>query len=178
MSKYQITDDHFVYFITFSVVDWLPIFIAETPCLIVTNSFNYCHMYKYLRTNSYVIMPTHLHAIVFDEDHVVNRLKDNINSLRRHTGKELIAYCKKKLQPEFLRLISDKSGADRRYRFWQLGIHPVSIYTHKFWKQKTDYIHDNPRKKGLVREAHCWRFSSANFWLNGGDSDVILSEII
>ena len=177
MSKYRITEDHFVYFVTFSVVDWLPIFIDEESCLIITNSLNYCNKNKKLRTNAYVIMPTHMHAIVFDKDHDIQRLQETINDLRRHMGKALIDYCSENLQPEFLRLIINKSGEDRRHRFWQSGIHPVSIYTHPFWEQKINYIHDNPRMKGLVREAQCWRFSSAKYWYYGGECDVLLSDI-
>ncbi|HOU14599.1 MAG TPA: hypothetical protein PKZ84_15950 [Anaerolineae bacterium] len=40
-------------------------------------------------------------------------------------------------------------------------------------------MHDNPRRKGLVREATAWRFSSAAYWLlePAGEPDVIMATI-
>jgi hypothetical protein len=41
-------------------------------------------------------------------------------------------------------------------------------------------LHQNPVRKGLVREAAHWRFSSASYWASGGktDNDVLLSAIV
>src|SRR5262249_51703716 len=65
MERYRISDDGAVYFVTMSVVDWLPVFISEATCRILTESLNFCHRRKGLRINAYVVMPTHFHAIVF-----------------------------------------------------------------------------------------------------------------
>ena len=52
-----------------------------------------------------------------------------------------------------------------------LGTHPTR------WKQKLGYIHMNPVRKGLVREPEHWRYSSANYWVNNGESDLPISSI-
>ena len=67
MERYRIIEGHGLYFLTFSIVQWLPVFITEVPCRIVTESLNFCHTHKNLRTNAFVIMPTHMHLIAFDE---------------------------------------------------------------------------------------------------------------
>ena len=41
--RYRIVDDAHVYFVTYSIVDWLPVFIAEEPCQIVAESLNFCY---------------------------------------------------------------------------------------------------------------------------------------
>jgi len=64
--RYRIADDAYVYFVTYSVVEWLPVFVSDEPCQIVTGSLNFCIEKKGLRVSGYVIMPTHMHAIVFD----------------------------------------------------------------------------------------------------------------
>ena len=66
--RYRLTNDAYVYFVTYSIVQWLPVFITEAACKIVTESLSFCHQQKELRTNAFVIMPTHIHAIVFDSD--------------------------------------------------------------------------------------------------------------
>ncbi len=43
MERYRIVEGAAVYFVTFSVVDWLPIFISEEPCRIITDSLRFCH---------------------------------------------------------------------------------------------------------------------------------------
>ena len=43
---------------------------------------------------------------------------------------------------------------------------------------KLSYLHDNPRRKGLMWEATAWRFSAAAYWLgNAGKSDGGLTAI-
>ncbi len=67
MERYRFHSDGALFYVTFSVVDWLPIFVSEAACKIVTESLNFCHRQKGLRINAYVIMPAHLHAILFHE---------------------------------------------------------------------------------------------------------------
>ncbi|MFI5460057.1 MAG: hypothetical protein ACHRXM_31955 [Isosphaerales bacterium] len=70
-------------------------------------------------------------------------------------------------------------GGDRERRFWQATLPPETIETEAFYLQKLDYLHDNPRRKGLVTRAEHWRFSSASYWLSEGkvENDVILSQV-
>src|SRR5438876_12146868 len=68
MERYRFHSDGALFYVTFSVVDWLPIFVSEAACNIVTESLNFCHRQKGLRINAYVIMPTHWHAILFHAD--------------------------------------------------------------------------------------------------------------
>lgn len=82
--------------------------------------------------------------------------------------------CPMRLGPTFRR----NAGEDRQRKFWQRTTHPEGIYTEKFYRQKFNYIHLNPVRKGLVRAAEDWRFSSASFWLKGDTAnDVELSAV-
>jgi putative transposase len=177
MTRYRIVQEHALYFVTFSVVERLPVFVAEEPCRIVTASLNFCHEHKHLRINAYVIMPTHLHAILFDEDFDADRLQQTLTNLRKYTGRQLTDHCASQMPTCFASTLWVAAGKDRQHRFWEADIHPEAIYTRAFWRQKLDYSHDNPRRKGLVKEAHHWRFSSAAHWLEGGESDVILTPV-
>ena len=66
MERYRIVHEVGLYYVTFTVVEWLAVFIDESACKIVTDSLNFCINNKSLGVNAYVIMPTHLHAILFD----------------------------------------------------------------------------------------------------------------
>ena len=179
MPSYRISEDASLYFVTFSVHQWLPVFVDETACLIVTESLNYCHTNLGLRTSAFVIMPTHLHLIVFDHEMDAHRLQSTLSAFRRHTSRRLIAHCRTGLPAAFNAALSQTRRSDRKAQFWQQDRHPEAIWTRDFWHQKAAYIHDNPRRKGLVRDATAWRFSSAAHWLLDppGPSDVILSAV-
>jgi hypothetical protein len=46
MERYRIRPDSAVYFLTYSVMEWLPIFVDEQTCGIVTDSLAFCHREK------------------------------------------------------------------------------------------------------------------------------------
>ena len=50
---------------------------------------------------------------------------------------------------------------DRDLQFWQEGVHPELIQGREMTRQKIEYIHQNPVKRGYVDEACQWRYSSA-----------------
>ncbi|VAW57985.1 Transposase and inactivated derivatives [hydrothermal vent metagenome] len=54
---------------------------------------------------------------------------------------------------------------DRAYQFWQEGVHPELIQGDHMMRQKVDYIHNNPVKRGYVDKAEHWRYSSARDYL-------------
>ena len=82
MERYRIDPDAAVYFVTYSIVDWLPVFISEATCRIITDSLNFCHERKGLCVNAYVIMPTHLHAILFDRDFNSEQLQKSLGKTK------------------------------------------------------------------------------------------------
>jgi len=176
MEPYRIVEQEAVYFVTFTVVEWLPVFVKDEPCQIVVESLNYCHRAKGLRTNAYVIMPTHLHAVFFDLDMDARRLAATITALRRHTGRQLSDYCSMQL-PAFDTILRDAAGADRERRFWQDSRHPEAIHSLKFWRQKVEYLHANPCRAGLADRPEDWRYSSAAWWMGAGESEVILTPL-
>jgi hypothetical protein len=71
----------------FTVVEWLPVFIDEAACRIVTDSLNFCIQKKCLGVNAYGIMPTHFHAIVFDVEFRSEQLKHTLDDMRKFTGR-------------------------------------------------------------------------------------------
>jgi REP element-mobilizing transposase RayT len=166
-----------LYFVTFSVVEWLPVFIRAEPCHIITDSLNFCHNNKHLGINAYVIMPTHIHLILFDRDFDSCRLRRTLTDMRKYTGRQLVDYCFAHAPACFASVLREAAGKDRQHRFWQADVHPEAVYMESFWRQKLDYLHDNPRRSGLVQDATHWRFSSAASWLMDGESEVVLTAV-
>jgi hypothetical protein len=43
MERYRFHADGALFYVTFSVVEWLPLFVSEAACKIITDSFNACY---------------------------------------------------------------------------------------------------------------------------------------
>jgi REP-associated tyrosine transposase len=176
-----------LFYCTFTVVDWLPVFVSEAACKIVTESLNFCHTKKGLRINAYVIMPTHMHGIFFHETFEAKPLEAVLTDFRKFTGRQLADFAGQHLPPSFTTVFEQRAGDDRERRLWQPTRHPVQLETEGFWQAKFDYLHANPCRKGLVVQPEHWRFSSASHWLALGVglptppmpvNDVILTPIL
>ena len=172
MDHFRLVDGVYVYFVTFTIIDWLPVFINPEPTQIIVDSLPYCIREKGLRISAYVIMPNHLHMIVFDEKFDNERLGQALVDFRKFTGRKLADYIGNNLSESLAVAIRGKELADRVRQVWQLGWHAEGLISENFWKQKMDYIHENPVRKGYVRLPEQWRYSSAGYWLNGEAGDI------
>jgi REP element-mobilizing transposase RayT len=104
-------------------------------------------------------MENHLHMIASAAD-----LGKEIANFKSFTARQCIDYYVAQKNKFILRqLVYPESTlrADRDYHFWQAGVHPQQIQDEKMMRQKIEYIHQNPVRRGYVDEAIHWRYSSA-----------------
>ncbi|MBE7529806.1 MAG: hypothetical protein HND44_19375 [Chloroflexi bacterium] len=127
METYQIQEGAVFYYLTFTVIEWLPVFVAEEPCQILTDSLNQCHHHKSLRVNAFVLMPTHAHVMLFDADFDNERLRHTIRDIRQFTGRQLADYSEKHLPAAFAQVMQGTARTDRARQFWQQSKHAVAI---------------------------------------------------
>lgn len=170
MRRYKIFEDGKIpHFITWTITAWLPIFISGKYCDIIAQSFDYCRAKKGLLVHGYVIMPTHVHAIVSANDG--KDLSDILRDSRKFTSREIVNQLKEDGCMFFDWILRDAARKDGRpegsYKVWQAGFHPETLETEKFVLQKLEYMHNNPLRKGLIEKQEHWRYSSAGFYLNG-----------
>ena len=108
---------------------------------------------------AYVIPENHLHMVVQSQ-----QLDRDMARFKQFTAKSLLGY----LQTHRVATVLDQLAfykkahkQDREYQFWQEGYHPEWIQHEAMMKQKIDYIHHNPVKRGYVDKPEHWRYSSA-----------------
>ncbi len=75
------TDSHYAYFATLTIVDWIPIFQEGEYRQIVLDSLNYLRDNKHIKLNVFVVMPTHLHTVLWPDDGV--KLSDVVRDFKR-----------------------------------------------------------------------------------------------
>jgi len=63
--------------------------------------------------------------------------------------------------------VQRKFTVDGKFRFWMAGFDDFIVLSENQFRTKLNYIHNNPVKGGLVKNASDYVFSSACDWLNG-----------
>ena len=162
------TDMHYAYFVTWTLVDWVNLFDKELYRNIVLESLNYLPIEKKTQLNAFVVMPSHIHAILWPEIEI--NLSDVIRDFKRFTSRKISQEAETRNATESLKVFEKARSENRaqdvsKYQVWQEGSHPEAIFTEKFARQKMDYIHMNPVKAGLVKTADEWPYSSARAYL-------------
>ncbi|MGZ5008811.1 MAG: hypothetical protein ACXV8W_12955 [Methylobacter sp.] len=75
---------------------------------------------------------------------------------------------------ELLAFFKRAHKQDTIYQVWEEGNHPQIIESEAVMRQKLDYIHQNPVKRGYVDQPEHWRYSSArNYAGQAGLIEVI-----
>lgn len=157
-SRYKITNATQPHFLTCTVLHWIPIFTRPATVNIVFESLQFL-MKEGLKIHAYVILENHLHLIAQSDN-----LNRDIARFKSHTARQLINYLEKNNVHTILKQLAFYKKAhkgDRAYQLWQEGSHPQLIQNDEIMRQKIEYIHHNPVKRGYVDQAEHWRYSSA-----------------
>ena len=104
-------------------------------------------------------------------------MQQALADLRKYTGRRLADYVDDNLQETLVKVIHTNDPADRNWQIWQPGWHEEGLLSEHFWKEKLDYIHQNPVRKGYVRLPEHWRYSSAGYGLKQEVGDVPIVPI-
>jgi len=61
---HKIENQSGLYFVTFTIVDWIDVFIKSEYMDIIIDSLKYCRKEKGLMVGAFVVMSNHVHLIV------------------------------------------------------------------------------------------------------------------
>lgn len=166
------SDAYSFYFCTFTCHQWIPLFE-------ITNSYDCVYKwFSYLKTKNisvvgYVIMPNHLHCILYFKENGFN-LNKIIGNAKRFIAYEIIARLEQLNNRDLLTRLSD-DVTDREKKKGQLhnvfeeSFDAKPIFTEAFMFQKIEYIHLNPvrGKWNLAEDFIQYPHSSASFYETG-----------
>lgn len=156
-----------LYFITTTVIDWMDVFTRPAYKHIVIDSLRYCQEHKGLQIFAWVLMTNHLHMIVRATKEGV-LIGDIMRDFKKHTSKKIVRAIEDNAQESrrdwlmdrcWFRGSNDKKVSD--FKFWQDGYYAEVITTYSFYKQKRDYIHNNPVMQEIVERPEDYLYSSA-----------------
>lgn len=164
------TDNNYPYFITWTLAGWVHLFDKDPYRQIVLDSLNYLRTEKKTQLNAFVIMSSHVHAILWPNIGI--NLSDVTRDFKRFTSRKISNEAESQGAVDVLDVFKKSREENRAqdistYQVWQEGSHFEAIFTEKFARQKIDYIHMNPVKAGLVKTADQWAYSSARAYILG-----------
>lgn len=163
--NYFIIDQNAVYFLTFTVTDWVDVFTRNEYKTEIVNSLNYCVSNKELCIYAWCLMTNHLHLVCKADENF--RISDIIRDFKKFTSKSIIKMIQQIPESRrdwMLDRFEFAGKFDRRikkYKFWQETNHAVLLDTNLMIDQRINYIHENPVRALIVAHPHEYIFSSA-----------------
>lgn len=162
-SRYTITEAKQPHFLTCTIVEWLPVFTRTETVEILLNSWTYLRINQGLKLYGYVVLENHIHWIA-----QAPALDQCVKNFKSFTARQIIDYLKaKQVKPLLKKLAFAKKAhkTNATYQFWQEGSHAELILNEQMMREKLDYIHFNPVKRGYIDKPEDWRYSSARFYM-------------
>ncbi len=183
MSRLRTINVHgHTYFVTTKVWHDMPIFVSDAYCRIILDNLRFYSKSKKFDVIGYVIMPNHLHYIIWPESKyfISNILRD----FKKHTAKQIIEQLKydkregriqnpayqlprgipNPASSEWTKTMLNTfylNSSKQEFRVWQPNNWVENIYSERFLEQKLNYIHDNPVRAGFVINPEDFPYSSA-----------------
>jgi len=145
--------------LTSTIVHWIPLFTRPASVQIVLDSFMYLQQECDVKIFAYVILENHLHWVAQSD-----QLNKDVARFKSYTARRLIDYLKAEKQDKLIEQLGfykKSHKVDRDYQVWEEGSHAQLIQNELILRQKVDYIHFNPVKRGYVDQPEHWRYSSA-----------------
>ena len=181
--KYRIHDQKELYFVTFTAINWIDVFIRDIYREIFINSVKFCQREKGLKVGAWVIMTSHVHMILGTNGD--NKLEDIIRDMKSFTSRHLrleIEQSNYESRKEWMMWMFKRAGFansnNNDFQFWIQDNHPVQLSTSEMLVQRLNYIHNNPVVAGFVCEPHHWKYSSAHDYSGGTQGLIDLIMLI
>jgi REP element-mobilizing transposase RayT len=142
-----------IYFSTFTIYRWQNLLQEEVNINIILEAFTFLSNSHRWILYAFVIMPNHIHLFY---QVLPPHLNENIkHSFLSYTSKKIIRQLSIASRSEFF-----VSKSDRKFQIWKSPSLSVEITSPGFVAQKMDYIHDNPRRAGLINENIDYKYCS------------------
>jgi putative transposase len=130
--------------------------------MIMVNSIIFCLRKYDADLIAYVLMPNHIHLILFYNSKV--DLSGFLRDMKKYTSVKIRELLEEEGEEKILKsLVYKKYG--QKYKVWKDRFDAVVIRHKNVLLTKMNYIHNNPVKNGLVERAEEWKYLSTNYYI-------------
>ena len=176
MTFHSIHDPTHLYFVTASVVEWIPLFKYPKYTEIILNSLSWMQKEKRLLLFAFVIMPTHAHVIIKPEKETIGKVVQQFGSFTAH---EILKKAREDGKTDWLKTFEqEKRDPRHKHSIWQ-DIQAKNIFSMEVLEQKLEYIHQNPIAKDwkLAADRADYAYSSAGYYDYGRKPIIEITDI-
>lgn len=163
------------HFLTFSCYRRAPLLARDRSREWFLQALRVCQAKGRFDLWAYVVMPEHVHLVVLPSAGV--KISQILTTLKQSTSKRALRWLREHA-PEVLTAMEDRRpDGTVRHRFWQRGGgYDRNLRSARDVHEKIGYTHENPVRRGLVRRAVDWPWSSAAAWETGVDGPVTIDR--
>ena len=179
--KYKFYDKEDLYFVTFTVINWIDVFTRNVYRDVLLDSWQYCIKEKGLVIHAWCIMTNHVHMIISSSGDELSHIIRDMKSYTSTTIGKLIAENNEESRKRWMLQMMKQRGKqninNKNFQFWQQHNHPILLDSNYLMEQKLDYIHNNPVKAGFVEHPEDYLYSSARDYCGDrGLIEIVLIE--
>ena len=152
-----------LHFLTFSCYRRLPLLGSVRARNVFVRALGEMRKRYGFRLVGYVVMPDHVHLVISEgrkgtPSGVLKVLKQRVSrDLRR----------KKRGAPTGQLSLGFSRWGEELAHFWQPRFYDFNVYSSRKLREKLEYMHANPVKRGLVKNPGTWIWSSYLFYEKG-----------
>jgi putative transposase len=178
--NYFINDQNAVYYLTFTITDWVDVFTRKEYKAVVADSLNYCIGHKGFKVFAWCLMSNHLHLVCRAVEGY--RISDIIRDFKKYTAKTILD--KIISEPESRRdwmlyrfeFAGKFDNRIKKYRFWQDTNHAIQLDNNEMIEQRINYTHDNPVRAMITGRQENYLYSSARDY--SGEKGLVNVHIV
>jgi REP element-mobilizing transposase RayT len=176
MTFHSIHDPTHLYFVTASVVEWIPLFKYPKYTEVILSSLSWMQKEKRLLLFAFVIMPTHAHLLIKPQNQTIGETVQQFGSFTAH---EILKKVREDGKTDWLKTFEqEKRDPRHKHSIWQ-DIQAKNIFSMEVLEQKVEYIHQNPIRKDwkLATDRADYIYSSAGYYDYGRKPIIEIADI-
>jgi REP element-mobilizing transposase RayT len=164
MKLYKSNEPNTFHYLTLVTHNRVPVFRKDESCKIfvdVPSEVREKFPYKLV---GYVLMPDHVHTIVNNR---INTISEWLHRVRGNSARKILAWLRdEKHLMSFKKLeLAHPQKRKHTHAVWQKDPSVIDLWSHKFVRQKLNYLHLNPVRAGLCEHPADWKWSSCRAYL-------------
>jgi putative transposase len=167
------------YFITFTILGWQKIFVEDKYCRLILKWFDYVKNNYSDKIYGYVIMPNHIHCLIYVADKS-KPLPVLIFNAKRFLAYEIVKLLTSDNKTTLLDYFKDnKIKPAAKHKVFEDRYDSQIVQSRKYFLEKLNYIHNNPcaKKWKLAVKPEDYLYSSAsNYILGKGFYDIDIMD--
>jgi putative transposase len=173
MKLYKSNEPNTFHYVTLVTYHRVSVFRSEVACQLFIDALRETRERYPYKLVGYVLMPDHVHAIVNNRS---GKISDWLRRIRGNSARKILAWLRAEGHLSSLKKLALVHPQKRQHTHsvWQKDPSVIDLWSHKFVRQKLNYLHVNPVRAGLCQHPAEWKWSSYRAYLPHQPGEVPL----